>query len=38
VVLTREEVEAAAGNFFERVSGPVEEALQNAGLTIDEID
>lgn len=37
-IITRVEIEAAAGDFFDRVSGPVEEALQTAGLTIDQID
>lgn len=37
-MLTREEVEAAAGSFFDRVSIPAEEALKAAGLTKEDID
>lgn len=36
--LKREEVEAAAEELFKRAPIPAEEALKNAGLTIEDID
>lgn len=38
LMLSREEVEAASGSFFERVAIPVEEALKLAGLSKEDID
>lgn len=37
-MLSREELEAASADFFDRVSIPVEEALKSAGLTKEDID
>lgn len=37
-VITREEFEAAATSFFDKVAAPITEALETAGLSIDDID
>ena len=36
--LPREDFEAAGASFFERVTKPIDEALEKAGLTLDDID
>lgn len=36
--LPREDVEEAAAGYFSRVKGPINSALEQAGLTMDDID
>ena len=38
LILEREEVEAKTEHIYKRVMDPVNEALEKAGLTIDQID
>jgi molecular chaperone DnaK (HSP70) len=37
-VIERKDFEEASQTFFDRVMKPVEEVMQKAGLTIDDID